>query len=162
MKKSICTLLALGLFFPALGMAGEAVVSWKDFKDYRDVRPSNETRVGFHKRIASSFEKYFAKLAEQLPEGSKLTVKVNELDLAGDVIFGVNEIRVVKSVYIPQMKFDYSLTDKQGNPMAEGNADLKDLSFMDRVKSGRDTEFYYEKRMINDWFEKELLPKVTK
>jgi hypothetical protein len=42
----------------------------------------------------------------------------------------------------------------------KGNADLKDMGFLDKIKRGRDEEFMHDKRLISDWFEKELLPKA--
>ncbi len=148
---------------PAIAHAGETVVKWQDFNDYRDVRPSNDTKGSYHKRIASSFEKHFSKLAEQLPEGYKFNVEVTELDLAGDVRFGgMNELRIIKPIYFPRIEFKYSLADSEGKIITESdNISLKDMGFMDRIKMGRDEEFYYDKRLITDWFDKELLPQIN-
>lgn len=67
---------------PVFAHAGEAVVKWQDFNDYRDVRPSNEPKGSYHKHIAASFEKHFNKLAEELPEGYKFNVEVANVNLA--------------------------------------------------------------------------------
>jgi len=32
---------------------------------------------------------------------------------------------------------------------------------MDRMKMGRDEAYYYDKRLITDWFEDELLPSLN-
>lgn len=142
--------------------AGEASVTYGKFSDFTDVRPSNETRGGYHKRVEKQFTKHFQKLAEQLPEGYKLGVTVNDIDLAGDVRFGAaNEIRVVKPIYFPKIKFSYALTDANGKMVDKGEADLKDMSFMDKIRRGREEEFMHDKRIITDWFENELLPKVN-
>lgn len=142
--------------------AGEASVTYGKFNDFTDVRPSNEARGGYHKRVEKQFTKHFQKLAEQLPEGYKLGVTVNDIDLAGDVRFGAaNEIRVVKPIYFPKIKFSYALTDANGKMVDKGEADLKDMSFMDKIRRGREEEFMHDKRLITDWFENELLPKVN-
>eukprot|EP01093_Parvamoeba_rugata_P014199 TRINITY_DN4565_c0_g1_i2.p1 TRINITY_DN4565_c0_g1~~TRINITY_DN4565_c0_g1_i2.p1 ORF type:complete len:145 (-),score=37.22 TRINITY_DN4565_c0_g1_i2:53-487(-) len=107
-KMAMAMLVAL----PVFAHAGEAVVKWQDFNDYRDVRPSNEPKGSYHKHIATSFEKHFNKLAEELPEGYKFNVEVTELDLAGDVRFGgMNDLRIVKPIYFPRIEFKYSVTD---------------------------------------------------
>ncbi len=145
---------------PLMATAGEANVSFGDFKDFRDVRPSNETKGGYHKRIKKQFEKHFQKLAEDMPEGYKLGIKVTDIDLAGDVRFGQNDFRVVKPIYFPRVEFSYVLTDGKGKLVEKNEVALKDMGFMDKMKRGRDEEFMHDKRLITDWFEKDLLPKT--
>ncbi|MEH6396288.1 DUF3016 domain-containing protein [Pseudoalteromonas sp.] len=155
--------MAMLVALPVFAHAGEAVVKWQDFNGYRDVRPSNEPKGSYHKHIATSFEKHFNKLAEELPEGYKFNVEVTELDLAGDVRFGgMNDLRIVKPIYFPRIEFKYSVTDKDGKVLSESDkVELKDMGFMDKIKMGRDEEFYYDKRLITDWFNKELMPQIV-
>ncbi|WP_404342365.1 DUF3016 domain-containing protein [Pseudoalteromonas mariniglutinosa] len=155
--------LAVLVALPVFAQAGEAIVKWHDFNDYRDVRPGNNGPKGaFHKNVAANFEKHFTKLAEQLPADYKLNVEVTELDLAGDVRFGgMNELRIVKPIYFPRIEFNYSLTDKDGAVVNQGDTvKLKDMGFMDKIKMGRDEAFYYDKRLLTDWFNDELLPSL--
>lgn len=147
---------------PLSAFAGEANVTYGKFSDFTDVRPANETRGGYHKRVEKQLTKHFQEMASQLPEGYKLGIKVNDIDLAGDVRFGgANELRIVKPIHFPKIKFSYALTDANGKIVDKGDADLKDMSFMDKIRRGRDEEFMHEKRIITDWFENELLPKVN-
>lgn len=162
MKMLKMTVISILLASPIFAQAGQANVKWHDFNDYRDVRPSNETKGSFHKRIASSYEKHFSKLAEQLPDEYTFNIEISELDLAGDRIGGMNEIRVIKDIYPPRIEFNYSVTTSNGQTIKQANdVKLKDLGFMDRIKMGRDGSFYYEKRLVTDWFEKELIPSLT-
>lgn len=162
MKMLKMTVISILLASPMFAQAGQANVKWHDFNDYRDVRPSNETKGSFHKRIASSYEKHFSKLAEQLPDGYTFNIEISELDLAGDRIGGMNEIRVIKDIYPPRIEFNYSVTTSNGQTIKQANdVKLKDLGFMDRIKMGRDESFYYEKRLVTDWFEKELIPSLS-
>lgn len=155
-------MLAMCVAVPVFAHAGEAVVKWQDFNDYTDVRPSNEPKGSFHKNVAHNFEKHFNKLAEKLPEGYKFNIEVTDLDLAGDVRFGMNEFRIVKPIYFPRIEFNYSVTDADGKVVSEANeVKLKDMGFMDRIKMGRDEAYYYDKRLVTEWFDDELLPKVT-
>lgn len=160
MNKLAAVVMGTCLAFSGLSYAGEANVTFDDFKNFRDVQPANETKGGYHKRIQTQFTKHFEKLAEKLPEGYKLGVKITDIDLAGDVRFGSTEVRVVKNLYFPRIEFEYMLTDNKGKLIEKGNADLKDMGFMDKIKRGREEEFMHDKRLITDWFESELLPKV--
>ena len=156
-KKLFCV---IAMCSPFIVNAGEASVTWGDLKDFRDVRPSNEVRGSYHKRIQSQFEKHFMELSAQLPDGYKLGVKVTDIDLAGDVNFsGSREIRIVKPIFFPRVDFNYVLTDGAGKLIDQADVSLKDMSFMDKIKRGRDEEFHYEKRLITEWFDKELMPK---
>lgn len=162
MKFTKVVLIGAIMISPISAFAGEANVTYGKFNDFTDVRPSNEARGGYHKRVEKQFTKHFQKLAEQLPEGYKLGIKVNDIDLAGDVRFGgANELRIVKPIYFPKIKFSYALTDANGKIVDKGDADLKDMSFMDKIRRGREEEFMHDKRIITDWFENELLPKVN-
>ena len=154
--------MAMCIALPAFVHAGESIVKWHDFNDYRDVRPSNQVKGSYHKNIAASFEKHMAKLAEQLPTDYKLNVEFIDLDLAGDVRYGgMDEIRVVKPIYFPRIKIDYSLTDKDGTVLSKGSdVELKDMGFMDKIKMGRDESFYYEKRLLTEWFGEQILPSL--
>lgn len=156
MKKLCFTLLALSM--PFLSIAGEAKVTWKDFNDYRDVHPANEVKGSYHKRVAKQFEKHMSKLAEQLPEGYKLNVTFDDIDLAGDSRMNMQDIRVIKPIYFPRLTISYSVEDKYGATISSAEKlVLKDMNFMDRIKKGRDTSFYYEKRLLNEWFEEQIL-----
>ncbi|PCK33534.1 DUF3016 domain-containing protein [Pseudoalteromonas piscicida] len=146
------------LMIPFWVNAGEVAVTWKDFKEYRDVEAGNETRGAFHQRVEKQLTMHLEKLAAQLPEGQKLAISFDEIDLAGDVHYGINEVRVIKPIHFPRFEISYKLTDKTGVTLSEGQGvKLKDMAFMDRIKMGLDESFYYEKRLLTDWFEDELM-----
>ncbi|CAM4077132.1 DUF3016 domain-containing protein [Pseudoalteromonas byunsanensis] len=141
--------------------AGEAQVTFKDFKDYRDVRPSNEARGSYHKRVAHQLEKHLAKLAEKMPEGYKLSITFDDIDLAGDVRFNIDDIRVVKPIYFPRLDISYSLVDNSGQQLvSESDVNLKDMGFMDRAKIGHEQTLYYEKRLLSEWFSEKVMSAV--
>jgi hypothetical protein len=162
MNKTTLFIAAVFASSISVAQAAEVQVHWKSFKDYRDVHPSNETRGSFHKRIAGQFEKHLNKLAEQLPEGYVLSVNFDDIDLAGDVHYGIQEIRVVKPIHFPRLTISYQLKDKSGNVVLESKeTKLKDMAFMDRSRLGRDEAFYFDKRLLTDWFSKDVLPSVN-
>lgn len=148
------------LILPLIAFAGEVKVSWGEFDDFLDVRPANETKSGFHERIKTSFEKSFSKLGQVLPEGRVLEVYVTDLDLAGDVRHRAgNEYRQVERVDFPRMNFDFKLINAEGVILKEGSESLKDMNFLDSIRASsqhRDDNFYYEKRMFEEWFEENI------
>ena len=40
------------------------------------------------------------------------------------------------------------------------DVELKDMGFMDKIKMGRDESFYYEKRLLTQWFGEQILPSL--
>lgn len=141
--------------------AGESEVTWTDPDKYTDIRPSNESKSRFQKRIFKSFEEHFAKLSEQLPEGQKLKIDVTNVDLAGDVRLGsTQQIRIVKDIYIPRIKFTFELVNADNTIESSGDVDLKDMSFMmspNAYSSGKSLN--YEKRMLDKWFNDTFIKK---
>ncbi|OHU86216.1 MULTISPECIES: DUF3016 domain-containing protein [Pseudoalteromonas] len=153
--------ITVGIFSTFAVHAGEAQVTFKDFKDYRDVKPSNEARGSYHKRIASQLEKHITKLAEQLPEGYKLEVTFDDIDLAGDVRFNADDLRIVKPIYFPRLDISYSLVDGKGMKLlADSDVNLKDMSFMDRARIGHEESFYHEKRLLSEWFSETIMSAI--
>lgn len=151
--------------------AASVEVNWKDPESYTDVRASNESRSGFQKRTFAALEKTFVKLAEALPDGQKLAITVTNLDLAGEVwpssFVGLgqsaaSDVRLIKRIDIPRMKFSYTLTDANGAVLKSADVSIKDMSFMDTVNRHFNSDPYrYEKSMIEDWFDDELAPQTA-
>lgn len=157
MKKltAVCSLLLAGLSVPNLAWSATAEVEWIEPEKYRDIRPGNDTRKHFHNRVFKQLGEHFADLAEQLPEGQTLKIKVTDVDLAGDVHFGgINQVRIVKRIFSPRIEFSYQLLDAQNQELVASEINLKDLGFLDnRLKLRyRNRSFGYEKQMLDDWF----------
>ena len=145
--------------------AGEVKVEWQSPEKFTDIRPANDTRKKYRERLITHFDKFFAELAAKLPEGYKWQLTITDVDLAGDIdpfIAGAGrEIRVVKDIYSPAMRFNYSLHDAHGEQVAGGEEKLRDMGFMHSLRTYNDNdEFRYEQQMLEDWFNKELMPKV--
>jgi hypothetical protein len=94
-----------------------------------------------------------------LPPGQDMVITVKDVDLAGDVHpvgRHMQMIRVVKPVYRPRIELSYAIT-QGGKTVREGSAEIQDLAFMDRYnRYFRDDPLYYEKPMLDDWFDKEF------
>ncbi|WP_215395842.1 DUF3016 domain-containing protein [Rheinheimera oceanensis] len=145
--------------------AGEVQIKWQDPEKFTDIRPANDSRKAFRERVIKKFDGFFNDMATQLPEGYKWEVTVTDVDLAGDVDYFIsrngNALRVVKDIYSPAIRFTHVLRDKHGEEVVSGEERLRDMGFMQSLRSVNDNEeFRYEKQMLNNWFSKELQPKV--
>ena len=91
---------------------------------------------------------------------------MTDLDLAGEVdpipMRTMNEIRVLKDIYFPRMIFDYRLKDPAGVVLLEqSGVVLDDMQYMSAMRTTRSGEsFHSERKMIRDWFNKQVLPNV--
>ena len=148
-----------------LAAKAEVDITWQNPEKFRDVKPSNESRKRFRERVFEQLDEYLLELAEQLPDGHKLLITVNDLDLAGQVWpasfaglgHSMSDVRVIKSVDIPRMSFQYKLVDASGAVVQEADVKLKDMSFQSRHNHFFDSEsLRYEKNMLLDWFEDEF------
>lgn len=164
MKKSysILALLLGSLFIQGTASAATSEVIWTDYKKYSDIKSGNENRKSFRERTFKTLEKHFAKLAAQLPTDQVLKIDVTNVDLAGDThIGGINQIRIIKDLYIPRMNFSYELVAANGDIIKSETVVLKDMGFMTNSNlKYRNSSLGYEKKMLDDWFKVALAEHV--
>lgn len=147
--------------------AGEVKVEYKDYKKFTDMKPANEARGSYEKRTMANFDKIFADLAKQLPEGYSWNVVVTDIDLAGDVDYMFTQtgqqIRVIKDIFIPRINFSYTLLDQNKVMVAEEkDFKLKDMGFMTRINNSRANQPYeHERLMLERWFKEKIQPVVA-
>lgn len=114
------------------------------------------------KEVLDELTKHFEQLAKQLPAGVDLNVEVLDVDLAGRIHHRrADEIRVMRGgADWPTMHLRYSLV-RDGKVIASGSERLSDMMYLDtlrgRYSSGE--QLRYEKQMIDEWFNKEILTK---
>jgi hypothetical protein len=110
----------------------------------------------------------FAESAAALPDGYIFEADISDVDLAGRVsppallmidpgLINRPEListRVLTVNYIPELKFGFKLTGPDGQVvLAEQEVTVNDPMYLTRVKAGStSTPFFYEARMIQDWF----------
>lgn len=167
MKKVTHLIAVIGASLVVLttpAIAGESEVTWTNPEKYRDIDEGNRVKSKFKEQVFREFGKHFNKLAAKLPEGQKLMVEVTDLDLAGDVrVGGINEVRIVKSIYFPRMEFNYQVLDSTGSEVQKGSVNLKDMNFMNgtNLRYGNKS-FAYERRMLDEWFNKTFTTTLAK
>lgn len=147
--------------------AGTAEVKWlEDFDKYSDVHPADNMKSRFHERIKTDLTAHFNELAASLPEGYVWKIDVKDIDLAGDAQLGrvgqTGWIRVVDDIYFPKVSFSYDIVNRDGKVVESGTADVKDMSFLDRIagtRTQRSSFLYYERDMLDQWFRTTLADK---
>lgn len=159
-------MMAAGMFsMPA--WSADVQVVWQEPAKYADINPGEEEKDKFEATLFVEFNKIFAGLAQNLPDGDHWEVTITDLDLAGEVRqptqAGGRLIRSVKATDRPAITFTYKLTDAQGQLVKQDTVDLKDPAFMSRspkLIGLRDKPFPYEEYMIKRWFEEQQNQKV--
>ncbi len=159
MKKMItlCFIAASAVSISQQASAAQSKVEWFEPEHYVDVRAANQNRISYRKQVFRAFEKHIAKRAEKLPSDHTLVMKFTDVDLAGDVRYMVgpnnSDIRVIKDIYIPRLKFEYKLLDSNDKVVKEASENIKDMGFFSNSTKRRNSDsFHYEKELLDDWF----------
>ncbi len=163
--RKILLLCGLTVLVAGVVQAGEVKVEWQEPEKFTDIRPANDSRKAYRERVLTKFEGFFQDMAAKLPDGYQWQVTVTDIDLAGDIDYFATgsgqALRIIKDIYSPAIKFSYVLRDKHGEEVASGEEKLRDMSFMHSLHSVNNSdEFRYEQKMLQNWFKKELEPKV--
>lgn len=156
------------LFFSASASAGEATLELKSPEKYTEIDSGNQGTKSMLRSISKSLGAEFSELAAKLPAGYTLAVTVTDLDLAGEVdpipSRTMQEVRVLRDIDFPRMTFDYQLKDATGAvKLEQSGVVVKDMQYLSSPYSSKSNvdSFYYERKMIRDWFNTDLLPKVN-
>lgn len=160
MNKVIRHLAACGLLALAAGSASAGVtVNYIEPDRFSDVPFASWERDETLKELSE----HFAKLGAQLPPGQNLRIDIKDVDLAGREYptRGVRDLRVVRSNSVDWPRIDLHYTVEQdGRVLRSGDAELRDMNFMDRIGRANDSDsLRYEKRMIDDWFHSTIMPR---
>ncbi len=99
--------------------------------------------------------------AHYVPAGQKLEITFLDIDRAGGFepwrTPSLSDVRIVKTIYPPSMKFSYRLTDVNGAVIKQGERTLRDLNFTVKIYGAdRSDPLYYEKGMLDDWLNDEF------
>jgi len=136
--------------------AGTASVSY--------VNTDAMTDVPRHYKDLESMEYIFTQhlnhLSERLPAGQVLKVEFLDIDLAGDVFprVPVRDIRVTKGqADWPRMHLRYSI-EQDGQVIRSGEEKLADPNYQLGANMDQQDLYGYEKKMLDSWFRKEILP----
>ncbi len=95
-----------------------------------------------------------------VPADQHLEIKITDIDLAGEFEPQLGpqfeDVRIVRAIYPPRIKLEFSLTDARGNVVNSGQRELTDLAFHMRTAWPPDDYLRYEKDLLRDWFSAEF------
>lgn len=155
-KAALAVALALG----ASTASAEVTVNYVNMEQFADLPTTDWER----KEVLDGIAAYIKKLGADLPAGYDLTVNIYNIDLAGREYPGTRaggDMRVLegKSDW-PLIELQYALSTK-GQVFDSGTAQIADVSYLNRLmKRSQETDrLRYEKRMLQDWFKKNILTK---
>jgi hypothetical protein len=95
-----------------------------------------------------------------LPAITKLSIRVTEIDLAGDFeLFRgpqADQVRITKGLYPPCTMLEFEVVDGTAAVVRSGKRDLTDLNYQVRNVYPREDYLRYEKDILRDWLPAEL------
>jgi hypothetical protein len=125
-----------------------------DYTDYDNARGQSQ--------FLPALKEHIERVAgRNLSAGDKLAVTFTDIDLAGDFEpwHGpqFDDIRILKSIYVPRLKLEFTVTDADGKVLRHGKRELTDLSYQSRITMAfRDDPLRYEKDMLDDWIRTDI------
>ncbi len=130
------------------------------FLDIRDAfQPTDSGQLAILHALDEALE---SAVNSALPKGYKLAMTFTNIKLAGDYEpqHGPTweDVRLIRDVYIPMMKFAFTLTDPAGKVVKSGTVNLQDQDFMMRPPIPDDGPLHYEKSMLTDWVHGNIRP----
>ncbi|TDU23341.1 DUF3016 family protein [Panacagrimonas perspica] len=161
--RAATALAALSIIVPG------AIVAAANRVDVRFTAPETFTDATYENRPASRDEvtrdlaTILAKLGERyVPDGQQLALEVLDVDLAGRYEpWQQNgwDIRFMRDVTWPRIKFRYQLRDASGATIGSGEDQVNDMQYLTHPGAGFDSDrLRYEKVMLEDWFRKRFHP----
>ena len=135
----------------------------KGFTDFRVDRWRNSRQT---QALAEELRAWIAHEAPRfLPAGSKLTVVVTDVDMAGEFEpwhrTDATDIRVVREIYPSRVSLAFSLADDSGKVVKEGERKLVSTFLFSGSLFGGDGPLRYEKILLRDWLAREFGPAST-
>ncbi|MYM90346.1 DUF3016 domain-containing protein [Rugamonas sp. FT82W] len=155
------TVLAASLTLLAGAAWADVSVSYVKPEDFSDV-PRNAID---RERVLKDFSDYFATLNAKLPPGQNLKIEVLDIDMAGRMWprrNGGEDIRVLNGgADWPRIHLRYTL-EQDGKVLRSGDEQLSNMNYMQGISRYGDSDrLRYEKQMLDDWFNKAIVPKVA-
>ncbi|MCA6216503.1 DUF3016 domain-containing protein [Ideonella sp. B7] len=151
------TLTSLFALATQAALAGSVTVHFLPAEKYSDVHVDGDPAVQLFKPLTQSLEQ----LAQRLPADQTLSIDVSDIDLAGDwrpVGPQGQWMRVLSSATWPRLTLRYRLSDASGQVLRSGETTLKDMDYQSPPDLFSNSDpLRYEKRLLRDWFERELV-----
>jgi hypothetical protein len=136
--------------------SARTVVVFDHPENFTDVKDSNNPTDRGRNAILDELRNHLASRATPLLRaGETLTVTFTDIDLAGEFEPqrgpGWDDVRIVKDIYPPDLKFTYAVTDMAGAVVKQGSENIRDMNFQTRLVMDINDPLRYEKDILNDW-----------
>jgi hypothetical protein len=138
---------------------GRVTVTFDQPDKFTDVKSASN--MGTDQGYLDALQRHIERNARRyLADGQRLTVRFTDIDMAGDIQPGrqrLGDVRVIRSVYPPRLKFSYAVTDAAGQIVSQGDENLSDPSFQSHTRSTTNGDpLFFEKALFNDWMAAKL------
>lgn len=145
--------------------AGKVHVQWGDPGKFTEISHSGNRWEAARGNWVYELADHLANQAsERLADGQQLQVTFTDIDLAGDYEPWrgprASDIRVLRDIYPPRIDLRYQLLGSNGQIIANGEQELRDLGYLNSSGSLRyrsTDSLRHEKRMLDRWLQ-QLLP----
>ncbi|MBL0163448.1 MAG: DUF3016 domain-containing protein [Xanthomonadales bacterium] len=139
----------------------QVTVSWTDPAQFTEAKYGRQFRQPEPEIWLTDFQKLLVRRASAvLKAGEHLDVSITNVKLAGQVEpfhgSGATDVRVIKSIYPPEINLSFTLTGSDGQVLASGDRKLRDLAFLDRGSASRSEAYRFERRLLEDWVSTEF------
>jgi hypothetical protein len=143
------------------GTSTQVTVNWTDPEQFTELRYSHTFNRPKPEVWLNEFRQTLVRSGDRVLEpGQRLDVTITDIKLAGrqEPWRGpaYSDVRVVRSVYPPQIDLSFRLSDASGNVIEDGTRRLRDLAFLQRGTTHSSEPYRYEKRLLKDWMAREF------
>ena len=161
MKSRLIQAGLLAMISGSVFAAGTITVDYIQPEKFTDVKErqfkSAPEKNAHLKNLKSWLEKDGAK---HIADGQALRLRILDIDLAGDFEpwNGPNfqDVRVLKDIYPPRIKLQFTLQDRDGKVLGEGERELRNLSYLMDSSFASRNALEHDERMLKDWLRKEF------
>ncbi len=132
---------------------GTAVVEFVNPENYTDLQLANQTPQQSRDILLPDLEKYIHRQAARyLPEGDTLTLRILDIDQAGQIRYGQGgQARVGSRNSTARISFEYKLTDASGNVLKSGSEALSKMPSTFDTYNTTDTQLSLIKTQLGTW-----------
>lgn len=124
---------------------------------FTDFRESHFDSDKEREHLMGEFNEMLASLSRFVPVGQKLELRFTDIDLAGDFEPWrgpqFDQIRIMKEIYAPRMKFDFRIVDAAtGAVIREGSERISDMGYlMNAARIPSSDSLRYDKDLLSNW-----------
>ena len=136
--------------------AGSIEIKLVDPDSFRDFSVSgmraNRSAPIFEREVTRELERLVAKT---IGDGNRLVLEFSDIDMAGEIqpwrsSEGRN-IRYMESHYPPRLSFAFEVLDAAGEVLLKGSEELRDPTYLSRMRIGAADSFRFEVELLRDW-----------